>query len=70
MPLQVAPSITDTVRSLRLPTRTVFLSRTMPTALGAVPTGTVATGTQPDVVMRLQVLPLMTETVLSFLFVT
>src|SRR5438552_12753914 len=49
VPLQVEPSITDTVRSSRFPTKTVFLSRTIPTARGAAPTGTVATGVHPEV---------------------
>ena len=43
VPLQVAPSIIETVRSLRFPMKTVFLSNTIPTPTGAAPAGNVAT---------------------------
>ena len=43
VPLQVAPSTIDTVRSSRFPMKTVFLSNTIPTARGAAPAGNVAT---------------------------
>src|SRR5438552_723902 len=66
VPLQVEPSITDTVRSSRFPTKTVFLSRTIPTARGAAPTAVVGCGCeQLEVLLRLQVAPLMMESVSS-----
>src|SRR5678815_1135826 len=68
--LQFEPSKIDTVRSSRFPTKTVFVSKRTATARGAAPTGTMATGVQPDVVFRLQVAALIIDTVLSFVFVT
>src|SRR5438477_387479 len=66
VPLQVEPSMTDTVRSLRFPTKTVLVSNTIPTERGSEPTGIVGcVCMQPEVILPLQVAPLITESVLS-----
>src|SRR5262249_30625275 len=71
VPLQVAPLITDTVRSIAFPTKTVLVAVTTPTERGAFPTVIFAgIRWQPEVFAPLQVLPLITETVLSLVFVT
>ena len=71
VPLQVEPSMTDTVRSSRLPTKTVLVAVTIPTERGALPTAIFAgVWWQPEVVVPLQVLPLITETVLSLVLAT
>ena len=69
VPLQVDPSTIDTVRSSRLPMKTVFLSNTMPTARGAA-RRIVAAWPQPEPSSALQSVVLITETVLSFVLVT
>src|SRR5947208_3617042 len=71
VPLQVEPSMTDTVRSLRFPTKTVLVSNTIPTERGSEPTGIVAgVCPQPELSVALQCRALNTETVLSSVFAT
>src|SRR5262245_36226853 len=71
VPLQVEPSMTETVTSARLPMKTVFVPASTPTARGPTPTETNAgVWPQPDVLVPLQVLPSITETVLSLVLVT
>src|SRR5262245_39951955 len=49
VPLHVEPSMTETVMSYQLPTNTVFVPASTPTALGPVPTDIVAgVWPQPD----------------------
>src|SRR5262249_6778309 len=70
-PLQVAPSITDTVRSKMLLTKTVLVAGSTATARGLRPTGIVAAFfAHPEGVVPLHVLPLITETVLSKVLAT
>src|SRR5437016_13110181 len=70
-PLQVEPSMTDTVRSLRFPTKTVLVANTIPTERGSEPTGIVAgVCPQPELSVALQCRALNTETVLSSVFAT
>src|SRR6266550_905737 len=71
VPLQVEPSMTDTVRSLRFPTKTVLVAKTIPTDLGFAPTGIVAgVCPQPELSVALQCRVLITDTVLSLVFAT
>src|SRR5215470_17012481 len=71
VPLQVEPSMTETVMSSLFPTKTVFVPSSTPTARGAAPTEIIAgVWPHPDVFVPLQVLPSITETVLSSVLVT
>src|SRR5712691_2048070 len=68
-PLQVEPSMTDTVRSSRFPTKTVLVANTIPTERGPAPTAIVAgVCPQPELSVALQCKVLITDTVLSSLF--
>src|SRR5215831_7865431 len=71
LPLQVEPSITDTVPSSRFPTKIVSVFGSTPTERGPAPTAIVATALpHPLELPLLQVEPSITETVLSFVLVT
>ena len=63
-PLQVRPSITETVLSLMLVTYTVWVARSTVSVLGSLPTVTVGQGpAQPRTVRALQRRPSITDTV-------
>ena len=70
-PLQVAPSITDTVLALALPTYTVSVSRLTATGIGKRPTVTVGgRWPQPEMRSALHTAALTTDMVLSLALVT